>query len=356
MSRRKILFVDRDGTLIHEPDDEQIDRFDKLAFLDGVIPALLRLADAGYEFVLVSNQDGLGTPAFPQSDFEGPHRLMRQVFGSQGVKFVDELICPHLPEDACECRKPRTALARTWLGRDDWSRARSAVIGDRDTDVAFARNLGVAGIRIGSEETPDWAAVTTALLDGGRRAEVIRRTNETDITVRVDLDGAAPTHIDTGIGFFDHMLEQLARHGGFALTLTCNGDLDVDEHHTVEDCALALGEALADALGDKRGIGRYGFVLPMDESLAQAAVDLSGRAHARFEADLRREAVGGLPTEMVGHFFASLASAMRMALHISVEGDNAHHMVEAAFKSTGRALRQAFAVNGTDLPSTKGVL
>ncbi len=356
MSRRKLLFIDRDGTLIREPEDEQVDAYDKLELVADVINALRDLAAAGYEFVMVSNQDGLGTPAFPQADFDGPHGLMRRIFASQGIEFRDELICPHLPADGCECRKPRTALARGYLADDGWSRARSAVIGDRDTDLEFARNLGVDGILIGSPDTPGWNEVAARLLRNDRRARVVRKTNETDIEVSVDLDGAGPTRIETGIGFFDHMLEQLAKHGGFALDLRCRGDLHIDEHHTVEDCALALGAALAEAVGDKRGIGRYGFVLPMDESLAQAAVDLSGRAYAEFSADIRRESVGGLPTEMVRHFFASLAAAMAMTLHVRVTGDNAHHMVEAAFKSTGRALRQAFAVSGAELPSTKGTL
>jgi imidazoleglycerol-phosphate dehydratase/histidinol-phosphatase len=356
MVARKILFVDRDGTIIAEPDDEQIDRYDKLVFVPGAIGALRVLRDYGYELVLISNQDGLGTASFAQADFDGPHRLMLDILRGEGVVFSDERICPHLPGDGCACRKPATGLVSDYLAADDWSRKHSAVIGDRQTDVAFAGNLGVRALRIGAAPYPDWASIAADLTRRATTGAVRRKTNETDITVQVDLDATSPTHIDTGIGFFDHMLEQLCAHGGFAVQLTCRGDLHIDEHHTVEDCALALGQALGQVIADKRGLGRYGFVVPMDEARAQVTLDLSGRAYTRFNVPLNRERVGGLPTEMVGHFFSSLSSAAGLTLHIDVTGDNDHHMIEAAFKGTGRALRQALARHGAQLPSTKGVL
>ncbi len=353
MSRRRYLFVDRDGTLIEEPADQQVDRIDKIRLVDGVMPALLALQSSGYELVMVSNQDGRGTESFPEEDFSAPHLFMRSLFETQGVAFADERICPHLPDAGCDCRKPATGLLADYLARDDWSRGDSAVIGDRDSDLQLARNLGVRGFQIGPLR---WHEIVAALTRGPRSATAERATSETRIRATVDLDQPDPVAIDTGIGFFDHMLEQLARHGGFALELECAGDLHIDDHHSVEDCALTLGEALASAVGDKRGIGRYGFVLPMDESRCEATVDLSGRAYCAFEAPFRRERVGELATEMVGHFFSSLAQAMRLTLHVRVTGDNDHHIAEAAFKGVGRALRQAFERRDDRLPSTKGVL
>ena len=262
-----ILFVDRDGTLIEEPEDFQIDRYEKLRFVAGVIPALLRLRDAGYAFVMVTNQDGLGTEAFPQADFDGPHALMMQVLESQGIVFRDVLIDRSLPADNAPTRKPGIGLALPYL-RDrgiDW--ARSAMVGDRESDNAFARNMGVRPFQLRTGQFGgewDWAGIAHELVDAPRRARVERSTRETTIQVTVDLDRAADPEVSTGLGFFDHMVEQLGKHGGFALALRCTGDLHVDEHHTVEDSALALGQALREALGDKRGIGRYGFTLPMD--------------------------------------------------------------------------------------------
>jgi len=352
----KVLFLDRDGTLVEEPPDEQVDRLDKIRFLPGVFAALTQLQAAGFRLAMVTNQDGLGTASFPQADFEVPQQFIVDAFASQGISFEAVFVCPHRRGDGCVGRKPATALV------DDWVRARGvdlgarAMIGDRDTDLEFARNLGVRGLRIslsaGAAET--WPAITAALL--ARRAEVVRETRETRISVRVDLDADGPIQARTGIGFFDHMLEQIAKHGGFSLQLDCKGDLEVDEHHTVEDCALALGEALRKALGDKRGLARYGFLLPMDEARAQVAIDLSGRAYAVFEGRFSREQVGGLPTELVPHFFRSLADALGAAIHVSVTGDNSHHQVEACFKGVGRALRMALRREGIDLPSTKGVL
>jgi imidazoleglycerol-phosphate dehydratase/histidinol-phosphatase len=354
----RVLFIDRDGTLVEEPPDEQVDRLDKVRLLPGVIPALLELKRAGYRFVLVSNQDGLGTESFPRAAFEETQRFIRHLFASQGIEFDAELFCPHRPQDGCVCRKPKTGLLTDYLASNPVDAEHSYVIGDRDTDLQLAANLGVQGLRVRADgaDGATWQAITERLARPARTATVMRKTRETDIRVRVNLDRTAPVTIATGIGFYDHMLEQVARHGGFALELTCVGDLQIDEHHTVEDCALALGQALREALGDKVGIARFGFVLPMDEARAQVAIDLSGRACAVFEGRFGRESVGGLPTELVPHFFRSLADALGAAVHVQVQGDNSHHMVEACFKATGRALRQAVRIEGTELPSSKGVL
>lgn len=354
-----ILFVDRDGTLIEEPSDFQVDRYEKLRLVPGVIPAMLRLGEAGYEFVMVTNQDGLGTSSFPRADFDGPHELMLRVFESQGIVFRDVLIDSSLPADNAPTRKPGLGLVQGYL-RDrsiDWSR--SAMIGDRETDVVFARNLGVRAFQLRTRQFGgewDWAGIAHALLSSPRVAEVVRNTRETRITAGVDLDRAAEPRISTGLGFFDHMLEALGKHGGFSLGLRCEGDLHIDEHHTVEDCGLALGQALRQALGDKRGIGRYGFTLPMDEALATAALDFSGRPYFLFEGSFQRERVGELPTELVPHFFRSLCETAGLNLHLRVHGDNDHHKIEACFKAVARALRQAIRREGHELPSTKGML
>ncbi|MEM7610077.1 MAG: bifunctional histidinol-phosphatase/imidazoleglycerol-phosphate dehydratase HisB [Pseudomonadota bacterium] len=354
MNARKILFIDRDGTLIEEPEDEQVDAIEKIRLLPGVIAALQRLSQAGFEFVMVSNQDGLGTASFPVEDFAPAHDFMLELFLSQGIRFADTFICPHVDADQCACRKPRTGLLTRFLASETLDLEHCAVIGDRQTDIALAENIGVRGFLL--TDDCDWASVARELIDQPRRARVTRNTNETSINVAVELDRSEPQRIATGIGFFDHMLEQIAKHGGFALQLDCDGDLDVDDHHSIEDVALALGAALRDALGDKRGMGRYGFTVPMDETLASVAIDISGRPACRFDANFGREFVGGLATEMVPHFFQSLAQSLGAAIHVSVAGDNAHHMVEACFKGVGRALRPALAREGNDLPSTKGVL
>ena len=358
MTPERILFIDRDGTLVEEPHDEQVDSLAKIRLLPGVIPALLDLKRAGYRFVLVSNQDGLGTDAFPEHAFREPQDFLRELFASQGIEFDAEFFCPHFPQDDCACRKPRTGLLTDYLAGRDLDLDDSYVIGDRQTDLDLAANLGIAGlrVRVNGADDESWPAIAARLIRPPRMARVARRTRETEIEVCVDLDRELPVSIATGIGFFDHMLEQVARHGSFSLDLTCKGDLAVDEHHTVEDCALALGQALREALGDKRGIGRYGFVLPMDEALAQVAIDLSGRAYAVFTGRFGRDTVGGLPTELVPHFFHSLAESLGAAIHIEVKGENAHHMVEACFKGVGRALRRAIRVQGGELPSSKGVL
>ncbi|MBT2746541.1 MULTISPECIES: histidinol-phosphatase [unclassified Lysobacter] len=409
-----ILFVDRDGTLIEEPADFQIDSYPKLRLVRGVIPAMLKLRDAGYEFVMVTNQDGLGTDSFPRWSFDGPHQLMMQIFESQGIVFREVLIDTSFPAQNLPTRKPGIGLALPLL-KDrgiDWER--SAMVGDRETDNGFAANLGIRAFQLRTGQFGgewDWAGIAHALADRPRTARVRRTTRETRIEVAVDLDRVADPKVHTGLGFFDHMLEQIGKHGGFALELRCEGDLHIDEHHTIEDSALALGQALREALGDKRGIGRYGFdpragvssdavaaksesplapllqrgegdlggaqvgegevgdsqddmsapqaqefVLPMDETLARAALDFSGRPYFVFSGSFARERVGDFPTELLPHFFRSLCETAGLNLNLNVEGDNDHHKIEACFKSVARALRQAIARQGRELPSTKGVL
>ncbi len=381
MSTRRILFVDRDGTLIVEPEDQQVDRIDKIALLPEVITSLRRIVDAGFELVMVSNQDGLGTDAFPQADFEAPQRFLLDLLASQGISFHEVLIDPHTESDPAgrDTRKPAVGMALGYLRDRSVDLTRSAMVGDRETDMAFARNLGVAGFLIDGNQ--GWTDIAHALCDAPRVARVERRTSETCIRVEVDLDREAPARVATGLGFFDHMLEQLGRHGGFALVLECEGDLVIDEHHTVEDCALALGSALRAAIGDKRGIARFGnsaqdadsegvdrpdagqdaaghasLTLPMDDALVSCALDFSGRPYFVFDGTFARERVGDLPTELVPHFFRSLCEAAGMNLHLKVRGENTHHQVEASFKCFARALRAAKRREGSALPSTKGVL
>jgi imidazoleglycerol-phosphate dehydratase/histidinol-phosphatase len=354
-SKRRILFIDRDGTLIVEPPDEQVDSVEKLALVPGVIPALLDLKRAGYEFIIVSNQDGLGTDSFPTEDYELPQQKMLDLFESQGITFSDVLVDPHFEHQNAPTRKPGIGLVLDYLKSGELDLADSWVIGDRETDLQLAVNMGIGGLRLG-EGFDDWAAIAHRLVNRPRQGLVERKTNETAIRVAVDLDAGGACRADTGIGFFDHMLDQLASHGGFTLDIRCRGDLEIDEHHTVEDCALALGQALNDALGDRRGIGRYGFLLPMDESLAEVAIDLSGRPAIVFEAAFPRDHVGGFSTEMVKHFFASLSQSLGASIQLKVHGENTHHMIEALFKGAGRALKPALARQGNTLPSTKGVL
>jgi imidazoleglycerol-phosphate dehydratase/histidinol-phosphatase len=322
-----VLFIEGDEALV-EPDTATGNSdLAKVRLRPGVFAALLELVRAGYRLVRVSEAARSGdVPDFLQS-----------LFASQGVEFDS------------------TPVAE-WLSSAGIDRESSRVIGDRDGDFDLAARLGVARLRLTGDDAATWPEIAARLRRPDRVAQVIRKTKETDIAVTVNLDRETPVAIATGIGFFDHMLEQVARHGGFSLDLACRGDLEVDEHHTVEDCALALGQALREALGDKRGIGRYGFVLPMDEALAQVAIDLSGRSYAVFTGHFGRDTVGGLPTELVPHFFRSLADSLGAAIHVEVRGENTHHMIEACFKGVGRALRRAFRVRGTELPSSKGVL
>jgi imidazoleglycerol-phosphate dehydratase / histidinol-phosphatase len=358
MSGRRILFIDRDGTLNEEPPDETVDSLEKIRFVPGAVAALLDLKRAGYSFVMVTNQDGLGTARFPRQAFEVPHQFILDMFRSQGIDFEQVFVCPHFKHDACECRKPKLGMVREFVAANSIDKRLSFMIGDRDTDMEFAANLGVEGLRISlnGPEGETWPGIAARIIGAARRASVHRNTKETDIQVDIDLSREGANRIDTGLGFFDHMLEQVARHGGFCLELKCQGDLHIDEHHTVEDCALALGTALRDALGDKRGIARYGFLLAMDEAEAQVALDISGRPFFVWEGTLPRDRVGQLPTELVPHFFRSFAETLGAALHISVRGDNTHHMVESCFKAVGRCLRQAIRLEGVELPTTKGLL
>jgi imidazoleglycerol-phosphate dehydratase / histidinol-phosphatase len=358
VSARRFVFLDRDGTLNEEVPDEQVDSLAKVRLMPGVVPALLKLKSAGFSFVVVTNQDGLGTPAFPREAFDLAHHFILDLFSSQGIDFEVVFVCPHFKRENCACRKPQLGMLAPWLESNDFDRQRSFMIGDRDTDMEFAANLGVAGlkIRLDGDASETWPAIAARIVGHARRAQVRRKTNETNVAVDVDLSREGPSSIATGIGFFDHMLEQIAKHGGFALRLTCSGDLHIDEHHTIEDCALALGAALREALGDKRGIARYGFLLPMDEAEAEVALDLSGRPFFVWQGNFNRELVGGLPTELVPHFFRSLAESLGAALHLKVRGENSHHMIESCFKGVGRSLRQAIRYESTELPSTKGML
>jgi imidazoleglycerol-phosphate dehydratase/histidinol-phosphatase len=358
MSGRRLLFIDRDGTLNEEPADETVDSLAKIRFMPDAVPALLELKRAGYSFIMVTNQDGLGTPRFPQAAFEEPHRFIVETYRTQGIEFEEIFVCPHYKHDGCECRKPKIGLLREFLSANDIDKSASFMIGDRATDMEFAANLGVTGLRIslGGPAAETWPAIAARIIGAARRASVHRKTKETDVTVSVDLSHEGGNRISTGLGFFDHMLEQIARHGGFSLDLSCSGDLHIDEHHTVEDCALAFGTAFRQALGDKRGIARYGFLLAMDEAQAQVALDISGRPYFVWEGVFGRERVGELPTELVPHFFRSFAQELGAALHIQVRGENTHHMIESCFKGVGRCLRQAIRLEGAELPSTKGVL
>ncbi|MBR1575729.1 MAG: bifunctional histidinol-phosphatase/imidazoleglycerol-phosphate dehydratase HisB [Bacteroidales bacterium] len=369
---KKALFIDRDGTLIVEPADEQVDSFEKLRFVPGAISGLKDLSGLGYELVLATNQDGLGTPSFPEETFWPVHEFILDTLEGEGIVFDDQLIDRHFPDAYSPERKPGTGMFGRYKD-GSYDLAASYVIGDRPTDIALARNLGARGILLQKDTaslegtgldrscvlaTDDWAEVADFIRRGERCATVERKTRETDIRITVDLDGRSPSHIDTGLRFFDHMLEQLVHHGGISLELTCQGDLDVDEHHTMEDCALALGQALQQALGDKAGIGRYGFVLPMDECRAMVLLDFGGRAELVWDVRFTREFVGDTPTEMFKHFFKSLSSELRCNLHVAAKGENNHHLAESLFKAFARALRQAIRRQPFDyaIPSSKGSL
>ena len=371
---KRAIFIDRDGTIIQEPEDEQIDSLEKLAFVPGAISALQKMVGQGYELVLVSNQDGLGTPSFPEETFWPAHRKMLSTLEGEGITFDAQFIDRHFPEDHAPTRKPGTGMLTDYL-TGNYDLAHSFVIGDRDTDMELARNLGAQGLLLQSEAwadqhvdadtrrfvtlaSPRWSDVAECVRRTLRRAEIRRKTAETDIDVVVDLDGAGESHIDTGLKFYDHMLAQLPHHAGISLTAVCRGDLEVDEHHTMEDVAIALGEAIYEALGSKRGIERYGFVLPMDESRAMVLLDFGGRADFSWDVHFTREYIGDTPTEMFRHVFHSMCVAMRCNLHISARGENQHHLIEGIFKAFARALRAAIRrdVFSYELPSSKGVL
>ncbi len=362
---KKVLFIDRDGTLIDEPKtDFQIDSLEKLILEPYVIPALLELQNSGYRFVIVSNQDGLGTESFPIEDFEIPQQKMLELFRSQGIEFDEVLLCPHFEKDQCACRKPKLGIVEQYLRENSIDPENSYVIGDRETDCQLAENMGITGLRYDREKL-SWPLITEKLVARKavdkedralRRAEVVRKTKETDIKIALFLDERGVSSISTGIPFFDHMLDQIATHGGFKMNVDVKGDLEIDDHHTIEDTGIALGEALKVALGDKRGIGRFGFVLPMDECEAFCTLDLSGRPHLEFEATFDRDKVGSFSTEMTSHFFKSLSYSLGCTLHLGVKGENTHHKIESLFKVFGRTLRQAIRVEGNELPSSKGML
>lgn len=373
---KKLLFIDRDGTLILEPPtDYQVDSLEKLDFYPSVFRFLYLIRHfSDYELVLVSNQDGAGTDSFPYEDFKLTHQKFLRYFESQGIWFDDIIMDKTTPSDNSPTRKPGTALLTKYL-KGDYDLQNSYVIGDRISDMQLAANLGAKGILIGSDSivsqlesscltdvcsliTLHWEEIWNMISGGSRTAQIKRKTNETDIQIFVDLDGSGKSDICTGLGFFDHMLEQISRHSGIDLRITTRGDLHVDEHHTVEDTAIALGEAIRTALGDKKGIERYGFLLPMDDSLARVAIDFGGRAWIVWDAEFKREKLGDMPTELFYHFFKSFSDAALCNLNIKVEGDNEHHKIEAIFKAFARAIKMAVKKDIFDknLPSTKGIL
>jgi imidazoleglycerol-phosphate dehydratase / histidinol-phosphatase len=361
-----VVFIDRDGTIIVEPPDEQIDTLEKLEMIPGAIRGLRFLQDLGYVLVMVTNQDNLGSPAYPQKAYDLVQNKLMGLLRGEGIQFAGVLVCPHTSNDGCTCRKPKTGLVADFLRMHEVQLARSFVFGDRETDVQLAQNIGCRSVRLTKEaltkadfKTESFWEACMFIAREARSAAIQRSTSETNISVDVHLDGTGRHEISSGIGFFDHMLAQLSKHSGIDMTIQVQGDLHVDEHHSVEDTGLALGEALRQALGDKRGIERYGFLLPMDESLAQVALDLGGRPFCSFKASFDREKVGEFPTELVEDFFRAFADGLRANLHISVTGRNDHHKVEAMFKAVARTLRQAvtrYEQNADVLPSTKGVL
>ena len=355
---KRLLFIDRDGTLIKEPADEQIDSFEKLEFVEGVFRNLGFIRkNLDFEFVMVSNQDGLGTDSFPENTFWPVHNFILQTLKGEGIEFDNILIDRHFPEDNHPCRKPGTGMLTEYINNPEYDLANSYVIGDRETDAQLAANLGCKALILGKDDIT-WEKIAEILFAGERTAEITRTTHETDITVRINLDGTGKCDIQTGLGFFDHMLEQIGRHGMMDLYVRCNGDLHVDEHHSIEDTGIVLGECLLKALGDKRGIERYGYTLPMDDCLCQVALDFGGRPWLVWDAEFHREKVGEMPTEMFLHFFKSVSDAAKMNLNIKAEGENEHHKIEGIFKAFARSIRMAVKrdIYHYQLPSTKGAL
>lgn len=360
---KRVLFIDRDGTIILEPKDRQVDSLEKLRFYPGVICALAGIArETDYELVMVTNQDGMGTASFPEPTFWPAHNKMLAVLEGEGVKFSDVLIDRSMPGDGADTRKPRLGMMAEYM-TGDYDLGHSFVIGDRETDLEFAKNLGCGVIFLGKTTydvalgTTNWGGVYRFLRYEPRKAVIERKTSETDVRVKINLDGRGRYRIDTGLGFFNHMLEQLARHSDCDLDIRAKGDLQVDEHHTIEDTAIALGQAFAAALGDKRGISRYGFMLPMDDAIVSVALDFSGRSWVNWDVKFKRDFIGDVPTEMFFHFFRSFADAAGVNIFVKAEGENEHHKIEAVFKAVGRSIRQAVSKTGSDdIPSTKGAI
>jgi imidazoleglycerol-phosphate dehydratase/histidinol-phosphatase len=356
---KRILFIDRDGTLVEEPHDEQVDALEKIRFTRGMFRNLSLLREkTDFLFVMVSNQDGLGTSSFPEETFWPAHNFILQALEGEGITFDEILIDPHFPEDNAPTRKPQTGLVEKYMNEPEtYDIANSYVIGDRETDAQFARNIGCKSLILGRDGMT-WDKIAEIVFAGERIAEVKRTTKETDICVRLNIDGTGLCNIETGLGFFDHILEQIGKHGGMDLYIRCKGDLNVDEHHTIEDVALALGECLLKALGSKRGIERYGYSLPMDDCLCHVCLDFGGRPWLVWDAEFHREHVGDMPTEMFLHFFKSLSDAARMNLFVRAEGQNEHHKIEGIFKALARSLKMAVRrdIYHYELPSTKGVL
>ena len=358
MKQQRLLFIDRDGTLIEEPADEQIDSFEKLRFVKGVLKNLSFISDKlDFRLVMVTNQDGLGTDSFPEDTFWPVHKFMLRTLEDEGIVFDEQLIDRHFPEDNSPMRKPGTGMLTKYIDNPEYDLANSYVIGDRDTDRQLADNLGCRAFILGQDGIT-WDKIAEILFAGERVAEYKRKTNETDIYVKLNIDGTGKCDISTGLGFFDHMLEQIGRHGMMDLTVHADGDLNVDEHHTIEDTAIAIGECLLRALGDKRGIERYGYCLPMDDCLCLVAIDFGGRPWINWHVDFHREKIGDVPTEMFFHFFKSLSDAARMNIDVRAEGTNEHHKIEGVFKALARAIKMAVRrdIFHYELPSTKGML
>jgi imidazoleglycerol-phosphate dehydratase/histidinol-phosphatase len=356
---KRILFIDRDGTLVEEPHDEQVDSLEKIRFTRGMFRNLSLLRQkTDFLFVMVSNQDGLGTASFPEDTFWPAHNFILQALEGEGITFDEILIDRHFPEDNAPTRKPQTGLVEKFMNRpEEYDLEHSYVIGDRETDALFAQNIGCKSLILGRNGMT-WDKIAELVFAGERIAEVRRTTKETDINVRLNIDGSGTCDIETGLGFFDHMLEQIGKHGGMDLYIRCKGDLNVDEHHTIEDTALALGECLLKALGSKRGIERYGYSLPMDDCMCHVCLDFGGRPWLVWQAEFHREHVGDMPTEMFLHFFKSLSDAARMNLFVKAEGQNEHHKIEGIFKALARSLKMAVKrdIYHYELPSTKGTL